>query len=284
MNIRRPIDYTPLFHSLDILISQKFPPMRLYRAIGGLVSERSEKGAAVAAAEYLQRTYPNIPGLSPRNVRRMRNFYRAYQSDSSLMDEALQLSWSQNIVILEHCHTDSMRAQYLHLARIYGWSKSRLLAEITADRDVGESLDDSVSSCYTESVNSRTEGTHTENPVYLPRQSLPHSHSEIHHEGFYEKGWTQPSVRDCLRRYQPGGTGQSDLSCGTGKASGARDFLQEAFRAAAHQGRLRLLQSSHRDRHQKFTEYITCLWRRFSRRNSYDSLINRPIVHSACFL
>ncbi|KAF5065294.1 Low molecular weight phosphotyrosine protein phosphatase [anaerobic digester metagenome] len=112
MNIRKPIDYTSLFRELDVLILQKFPQMRLYQGIGKLVSDRREKGAAVAAAEYLQRTYPNTPGFSPRSVRRMRDFYRTYQSNSALMKEALRLGWSQNIVILENCPTDAMRAQY----------------------------------------------------------------------------------------------------------------------------------------------------------------------------
>jgi len=85
MNIRKPIDYTSLFRELDVLILQKFPQMRLYQGIGKLVSDRREKGAAVAAAEYLQRTYPNTPGFSPRSVRRMRDFYRTYQSNSALM-------------------------------------------------------------------------------------------------------------------------------------------------------------------------------------------------------
>ena len=50
--------------------------MELYREIGRLVSGRTEKGAAVAASEYLQATYPAADGFSPRNVRRMRDFYR----------------------------------------------------------------------------------------------------------------------------------------------------------------------------------------------------------------
>ena len=53
--------------------------MELYCEIGKLVSARPEKGAAVAAAEYLSKAYPNATGFSPGNLRRMRDFYRTYE-------------------------------------------------------------------------------------------------------------------------------------------------------------------------------------------------------------
>ena len=43
-------------------------------AIGKAISQRPEKGAAVAAAEFLQAKFPDRTGFSPRNVRRMRDF------------------------------------------------------------------------------------------------------------------------------------------------------------------------------------------------------------------
>ena len=46
--------------------------------MGRVVSGRGEKGAAVAASEYLQAAYPAADGFSPRNLRRMRDFYRMY--------------------------------------------------------------------------------------------------------------------------------------------------------------------------------------------------------------
>ena len=58
MNIRKPTDYTAMFAALDALMAAQLPQMELYREIGRLVSRRSEKGAAVAASEYLQAAYP----------------------------------------------------------------------------------------------------------------------------------------------------------------------------------------------------------------------------------
>ena len=77
MNIRKPADYSNLFSELDKLMTAQPSQMELYREIGRVVSGRSEKGAAVAASEYLQDTYPASEGFSPRNLRRMRAFYVA---------------------------------------------------------------------------------------------------------------------------------------------------------------------------------------------------------------
>lgn len=79
MNIRKPVDYSTLFSKLDKLMAGQLPRMELYCEIGRLVSGRLEKGAAVAASEYLRATYPVADGFSPRNLRRMRAFYAAYE-------------------------------------------------------------------------------------------------------------------------------------------------------------------------------------------------------------
>ena len=79
MNIRKPTDYTAMFTALDTLMAAQLPQMELYREIGRLVSDRAEKGAAVAASEYLRAACPAAEGFSPRNLRRMRAFYAVYE-------------------------------------------------------------------------------------------------------------------------------------------------------------------------------------------------------------
>ena len=76
MNVRKTVDYDAMFAALDMLMAATLPQMKLYTEIGQLVSGRPEKGAAVAAAEYLSGAYPDASGFSPRNLRRMREFYR----------------------------------------------------------------------------------------------------------------------------------------------------------------------------------------------------------------
>ena len=110
MNIRKPTDYTAMFAALDKLMAAQLPQMELYCEIGRVVSGRAEKGAAVAASEHLQATYPTAEGLSPRNVRRMRAFYAAYEESPEIMRLAMNLGWTRNVAILERCGSNEERA------------------------------------------------------------------------------------------------------------------------------------------------------------------------------
>lgn len=130
MNIRKPVDYSPMYAALDALVTAALPQMELYCEIGWLVSARPEKGAAVAASEYLQAAYPDTAGFSPRNLRRMREFYRIYESTPDLMRQATKIGWTQNVVILETELTMEARAWYLRMAERFGWSKAELIRQI----------------------------------------------------------------------------------------------------------------------------------------------------------
>lgn len=78
MNIRKNIDYNEMYEALNDAVGSAVGQMNMYARIGQIVSARAEKGAAVAAAEYLQENYTDIQGFSPRNLRRMRDFYNTY--------------------------------------------------------------------------------------------------------------------------------------------------------------------------------------------------------------
>ena len=130
MNVRKPIDYNAMYTALDALLAADLPQMELYFEIGRLVSGRPEKGAAVAAAEYLTSTYPGVSGFSPRNLRRMREFYRTYEHTPETLAAAMAIGWTQNIVILENCETTDKRAWFISAVRRFRWSKAELLCKI----------------------------------------------------------------------------------------------------------------------------------------------------------
>ena len=101
MNIRKPTDYITMFTTLDTLMAAQLPQMELYCEIGRVVSGRAEKGAAVAASEYLQAAYPTAEGFSPRNLRRMRAFYAAYEKTPEIMRLAMHLGYIQKDAVSE---------------------------------------------------------------------------------------------------------------------------------------------------------------------------------------
>ena len=63
MNIRKPVDYGTMYRELTAILTQNLPQMDEVYAIGKGISQRPEKGAAVAAAEYLQANFPDRSGF-----------------------------------------------------------------------------------------------------------------------------------------------------------------------------------------------------------------------------
>jgi hypothetical protein len=116
MNIRKPVDYGTMYRELTAILTQNLPQMDEVYAIGKGISQRPEKGAAVAAAEYLQANFPDRVGFSPRNVRRIRDFYKVYENDQTLLRLAMKIGWTLNVVIMEAELTKAQRLSCLQRA------------------------------------------------------------------------------------------------------------------------------------------------------------------------
>jgi hypothetical protein len=105
MNVRKPVDYGTMYRELTVILAQKLSQMDEIYAIGKTISQRPEKGAAVAAAEFLRANFPDRTGFSPRNVRRMRDFYRVYENDQTFIQQALKIGWTLSILIIIKAET-----------------------------------------------------------------------------------------------------------------------------------------------------------------------------------
>ena len=173
MNIRKNIDYSAMFAALDAALNAELPQMKLCCELGRIVCSRPEKGAAVAAAEYLHSRFPDVSGFSPRNLRRMREFYRMYEDTPELLALAMEISWTQNVVILEADMEPDERRWYLRAAGRFGWSKVELQRKIDSDAHLEIQLDESEVPCYTECDSNELECTeHDQDTFSLPRQDL----------------------------------------------------------------------------------------------------------------
>ena len=174
MNIRKAVDYSAMFAALEAAMDADLPQMELYCEIGKIVCIRPEKGAAVAAAEFLKEQYSDMTGFSPRNVRRMRNFWQLYSGMPELLGEALCLNWTQNVVIMEAELTAEERCWYIRKAAAQKLSKSELLRMIENFAHLESVLDEKVDAWYNEDNDENSERTqYEEDPVYLSRQDLP---------------------------------------------------------------------------------------------------------------
>ena len=221
MNIRKPTDYVTMFTTLDTLMAAQLPQMEMYCEIGRLVSGRSEKGAAVAASEYLQAAYPAAEGFSPRNLRRMRAFYAAYEKTPEIMRLAMHLGWTQNVAILEGCGSSEERAWYIRAVLHFGWKKAKLLEAIESQAWLHSSLDEQAVSCYTgEKEVTRESECNEKDTLCVSWEYLPQPHGRVRDEGLGQKGRTCLTVPYRIGGHQPGGDRQSGLFSGAHRICG----------------------------------------------------------------
>ena len=148
MNIRKPVDYGTMYRELTAILTQNLPQMDEVYAIGKAISQRPEKDAAVAAAEFLQANFPDRTGFSPRNVRRMRDFYKVYENDQTLLRLAMKIGWTLNVVIMEAELTREPRISCLRKVASKKLSKNELLEIILNGAFVEETVDESAEICY----------------------------------------------------------------------------------------------------------------------------------------
>lgn len=149
MNIKKPVDYSTMYRELTTIPAKNLPQMIEIHAIGKVISQRPEKGAAVAAAEFMQVKFPDRTGFSPRNVRRTRDFYKVYENDQTLLRLAMKIGWTLNVVIMEAELTREIRKWYLEQARERQWSKAVLLEKLASAAHLEKPLDADADTCYT---------------------------------------------------------------------------------------------------------------------------------------
>ena len=167
MNVRKPVDYGTMYRELTAIPVQNLPQMDEIYAIGKTISQRPEKGAAVAAAEFLQANFPDRTGFSPRNVRRMRDFYRTYENDEPLLRLAMKIGWTLNVVIMEAELTRAQRMLCLQMTTVKNLSKKELLEIILNGAFVEETVDEPDEICYniTNLSEDRNDQTQFESPL-----------------------------------------------------------------------------------------------------------------------
>ena len=84
-------------------------------------------------AADLRRAYPDMTGLSPRNLKYMRAFAEAW-SDAAIVQAPLaQITWYHNIALLEKLDTMPTRLWYAQAVIENGWSRNVLVHWIESD-------------------------------------------------------------------------------------------------------------------------------------------------------
>lgn len=107
----------------------------LYWDIGKMIVERQKRetwGKAIVEklSKDLQVEFPGMGGFSTSNLWRMRNFYEYYAKNEKVAQLVREISWGQNITIMEKCKNDQEREFYIRMTRKFGWSRSALAHQI----------------------------------------------------------------------------------------------------------------------------------------------------------
>lgn len=139
-----PSDYKSFFLEIknEILESQKSiiktintQLVQLYFEIGKMISEKIElsdwwKAFVENLSKDLKNEFPWIKGFSERNIWYMIKFYKYYNWKERLQPLVAEISWSNNILILEKCENDFQREYYLKLCKKTHLSKRVLQHKI----------------------------------------------------------------------------------------------------------------------------------------------------------
>lgn len=107
----------------------------LYFEIGKYLCELidiSEYGNKITtkAAEFMKNNYSDVKGFDKRNVERMVKFYKTYKDDDFALSLIVQLSWTNNVLILTRTKSTEERHFYLQLAINENYSKRELTRQI----------------------------------------------------------------------------------------------------------------------------------------------------------
>ena len=110
----------------------------LYWSIGRDILDRQTAagwGARVIdrLAADLRRDFPEMTGLSPRNLKYMRAFAEAFPEREIVQQVVARLPWGHAIKLVESVKSPEQRIWYARQAAEHGWSRNVLIHQIDSD-------------------------------------------------------------------------------------------------------------------------------------------------------
>jgi predicted nuclease of restriction endonuclease-like (RecB) superfamily len=120
---------------LRVVMAASSAMVLLYWDIGRVILDRQERegwGAKVIdrLSADLSLAYPEMRGLSPRNLKYMRAFAVAWPDREFVHQAGAQIPWKHHCVLLDRVEGAETRAWYIHAAAAHGWSRSILQLQI----------------------------------------------------------------------------------------------------------------------------------------------------------
>ena len=137
-------NYANLLQNLKIQISQtrmrahlsvNKELISLYWKIGHQILQRQQaEGWGTKVIENiskdLREEFPEMKGLSARNLKYMRKFAEEYQDETFVQTALAQITWYHNITLLEKVEDYNKRVWYINETVKNGWSRNVMVAQI----------------------------------------------------------------------------------------------------------------------------------------------------------
>jgi len=120
---------------LRVVLSANAAMVLLYWDIGRVILDRQQRegwGAKVIdrLSADLQQAFPDMRGLSPRNLKYMRAFASAWPERQIVQEGLAQITWYHNIALLERLGDSKTRLWYAQKTIANGWSHNILIVQI----------------------------------------------------------------------------------------------------------------------------------------------------------
>ena len=109
--------------------------LNLYFRLGEIIDKNSKYGNHFIneLSIELKLEFPDMKGLSTRNLTRMRMFYSEYKNMQNLPMPLANLPWSHNYTLIEKVKDISKRKWYAQKCLENGWSHTVLVHQIDSD-------------------------------------------------------------------------------------------------------------------------------------------------------
>ena len=107
----------------------------MYYRIGLKLKENNNWGTSFIdnLAKDLRVTYPNLKGMSARNLRYMQKFATLYEDNEFLQEVLAKLTWYHNIILMDRVKKLEQKKWYAINSIENGWSSTVLIHQIATD-------------------------------------------------------------------------------------------------------------------------------------------------------
>ncbi len=120
---------------LRVVLASNSALVMVYWTIGqGILRKQQEEGWGAKVIDRLSadlgKSFPDMKGFSPRNLKYMRAFAEAWVDKSIVQQLAAQIPWFHNCLLLDKLPDQTARLWYIHQTIQFGWSRNILSIQI----------------------------------------------------------------------------------------------------------------------------------------------------------